>query len=102
MRPRPSLRKTRRTDQHSLAARAIPQTLLRERGSGSASSRCQVPAARSEAPGSDSTTRAHARQCHCGHATETVALLAARSPKLRQAVREAKKAGHAYAVIDAR
>jgi len=40
-----------------------------ERGSGSASSRCQVPAARSSPPGPDSTTRAHARQCHCGHAT---------------------------------
>jgi hypothetical protein len=31
---------------------------------------------------------------------ETVALLAARSPKLRQALRGAKKAGHAYLVID--
>jgi hypothetical protein len=31
---------------------------------------------------------------------ETVALLAARAPKLRQAVREAKKAGWAYVVLD--
>jgi hypothetical protein len=31
---------------------------------------------------------------------ETVGLLAARAPKLRQAVRDAKKAGHAYVVID--
>jgi hypothetical protein len=34
-----------------------------------------------------------------GH-SETVALLAARAPKLRQAVRDAKKAGHAYVVLD--
>ena len=31
---------------------------------------------------------------------ETVALLAARAPKLRRAVRDAKKAGYAYVVID--
>jgi predicted GTPase len=31
---------------------------------------------------------------------ETVALLAARAPKLRKAVREAKKAGCAYVVLD--
>ena len=31
---------------------------------------------------------------------ETVALLAARSPKLRRALAGAKKAGHAYVVID--
>ena len=31
---------------------------------------------------------------------ETVALLAARAPKLRQAVRDAKKAGHAYVIVD--
>jgi hypothetical protein len=31
---------------------------------------------------------------------ETVALLAARAPKLRQAVRDAQKAGHAYVVLD--
>ena len=31
---------------------------------------------------------------------ETVALLAARPPKLRQAVRDAKKAGYAYVVLD--
>jgi len=31
---------------------------------------------------------------------ETVALLAARAPKLRTAVREAKKAGYAYVVLD--
>ena len=31
---------------------------------------------------------------------ETVALLAARAPKLRQAVRDAKKAGYAYVVLD--
>jgi DDE superfamily endonuclease len=34
------------------------------------------------------------------YVTETVALLAARSPKLRQALRDARKAGHAYLVID--
>ena len=31
---------------------------------------------------------------------EVVALLAARAPKLRQAVRDAKKAGYAYVVLD--
>ena len=31
---------------------------------------------------------------------ETVALLAARAPKLRQAVRDAKKSGYAYVVVD--
>jgi hypothetical protein len=34
------------------------------------------------------------------YVNETVALLAARAPKLRTAVREAKKAGHAYVVVD--
>ena len=34
------------------------------------------------------------------YVTETVALLAARAPKLRQALRDARKAGHAYQVID--
>ena len=34
------------------------------------------------------------------YVTETVALLAARSPKLRQALRDAMDAGHAYLVID--
>ena len=34
------------------------------------------------------------------YVTETVALLAARAPKLRKAVRDAKKAGHAYVIID--
>ena len=34
------------------------------------------------------------------YVTETVALLAARSPKLRRALAAAKKAGHAYVVID--
>ena len=34
------------------------------------------------------------------YVTETVALLAARSPKLRQALRDAGKAGHGYLVID--
>ena len=34
------------------------------------------------------------------YVTETVALLAARSPKLRQALRDAAQAGHAYLVID--
>ena len=34
------------------------------------------------------------------YVTETVALLAARSPKLHQALAAAKKAGHAYVVID--
>jgi DDE superfamily endonuclease len=32
--------------------------------------------------------------------TETVALLAARSPKLRTALAAARKAGHAYIIID--
>jgi hypothetical protein len=31
---------------------------------------------------------------------ETVELLAARAPKLRQAVRDARKAGHAYVILD--
>jgi Helix-turn-helix of DDE superfamily endonuclease len=34
------------------------------------------------------------------YVNETVALLAARAPKLRQAVRDAKKAGYAYVVVD--
>jgi hypothetical protein len=34
------------------------------------------------------------------YVTETVALLAARSPRLRKALRDARKAGHAYLVID--
>ena len=34
------------------------------------------------------------------YVTETVALLTARAPKLRQALRDAAKAGHAYLVID--
>jgi hypothetical protein len=34
------------------------------------------------------------------YVNETVALLAARAPRLRQAVRDAKKAGHAYVVLD--
>jgi hypothetical protein len=34
------------------------------------------------------------------YVNETVALLAARAPKLRTAVRDAKKAGHAYVVVD--
>jgi hypothetical protein len=34
------------------------------------------------------------------YVTETVALLAARSPKLRRALAQAKRAGHAYVVID--
>ena len=34
------------------------------------------------------------------YARETVALLAARAPKLRKTVRDAKKAGHAYIVLD--
>jgi hypothetical protein len=34
------------------------------------------------------------------YVTETTALLAARAPKLRQAVASAKKAGHGYVVID--
>ena len=34
------------------------------------------------------------------YVTETVALLAARAPKLRQALTSAKNAGHAYVVID--
>jgi hypothetical protein len=34
------------------------------------------------------------------YVTETTALLAARTPKLRQALTSAKKAGHAYVVID--
>jgi Helix-turn-helix of DDE superfamily endonuclease len=34
------------------------------------------------------------------YVSETVALLAARAPRLRKAVRDAKKAGHAYVVAD--
>ena len=34
------------------------------------------------------------------YVNETVALLAARAPRLRQAVRDAQKAGHAYVVLD--
>jgi DDE superfamily endonuclease len=34
------------------------------------------------------------------YVNETIALLAARAPKLRTAVRDAKKAGHAYVVLD--
>ena len=34
------------------------------------------------------------------YVNETVALLAARAPKLRKAVRDAKKAGYAYVVVD--
>ena len=34
------------------------------------------------------------------YVNETVALLAGRAPKLRTAVRDAKKAGHAYVVVD--
>ena len=34
------------------------------------------------------------------YVTETVALLAARAPRLRQALRDASKTGHAYLVID--
>src|SRR5271166_6409796 len=34
------------------------------------------------------------------YVNETAALLAARAPKLRNAVRDAKKAGHAYVVLD--
>jgi len=34
------------------------------------------------------------------YVNETVSLLAARAPRLRKAVRDAKKAGHAYLVID--
>ena len=34
------------------------------------------------------------------YVTETTALLAARAPQLRQALTRAKKAGHAYVVID--
>ena len=34
------------------------------------------------------------------YVNETVALLAVRAPKLRQAVRDATKTGHAYAVLD--
>src|SRR5262249_61799653 len=34
------------------------------------------------------------------YVTETAGLLAARSPKLRKALRDARQAGHAYVVID--
>ena len=34
------------------------------------------------------------------YVNETVELLAARAPKLRRAVRDAKKAGYAYVVLD--
>jgi hypothetical protein len=36
----------------------------------------------------------------CWYARETVALLAARAPRLRHALAAAKKAGHAFVVID--
>jgi hypothetical protein len=34
------------------------------------------------------------------YVNETIELLAARAPKLRQAVRDAKRAGHAYVILD--
>jgi Helix-turn-helix of DDE superfamily endonuclease len=34
------------------------------------------------------------------YVNETVELLAARAPKLRQAVRNAKRSGHAYVILD--
>ena len=34
------------------------------------------------------------------YVNETVALLAGRAPKLHTAIRDAKKAGHAYVVVD--
>lgn len=34
------------------------------------------------------------------HVNEVVELLAARAPRLRQAVRDAKRAGHAYVILD--
>src|ERR1700745_3919450 len=34
------------------------------------------------------------------YVNEAVELLAARAPKLRQAVRDAKRAGHAYVIVD--
>jgi hypothetical protein len=34
------------------------------------------------------------------YANETVALLATRAPRLRKAVREAKKKGYAYVILD--
>jgi len=34
------------------------------------------------------------------YVSETVELLAAKAPKLRKAVRDAKRAGHAYVIID--
>src|SRR5436190_17731477 len=34
------------------------------------------------------------------YVNETVALLAARAPKLRKAVRDARRAGHAYVIVD--
>jgi hypothetical protein len=34
------------------------------------------------------------------YVNETVELLAARAPKLRKAVRDAKRAGHAYVILD--
>jgi Helix-turn-helix of DDE superfamily endonuclease len=34
------------------------------------------------------------------YVSETIALLAARAPKLRQAIRDAKKSGYAYVVLD--
>ena len=46
-------------------------------------------------PGSGSATATAWR-----YVNETVALLAARAPKLRKAVRDAKKAGYAYVVLD--
>ena len=37
---------------------------------------------------------------HLRYVSETVELLVPRAPKLRAAVREAKKAGHAYVILD--
>ena len=34
------------------------------------------------------------------YVNEAVELLAARAPKLRQAIRDAKKAGHGYVIVD--
>jgi len=57
---------------------------------------CHIPAAAAPVPGGFGVGTATAWR----YVTETVALLAVRSPKLRQAMRDAKKAGHAYLVID--
>ena len=67
-------------------------------GAGSPA-RAGLPAQRRDVRGTGSRVRG--RQDHGLAVRErAVALLAARAPKLRAAVREAKRAGHAYVILD--